>query len=68
MSQCIKTIFVDKFGRQYTVELKGGGNAVLFEDGFAIYKGTVSQIRTMGLVPKVETQKNIAKVLTQRIR
>lgn len=68
MSQSIKTIFVDKTGKQWTVDLLGNGKAVLFEDGFAIFSGTVSQIKTMGLLPKLEVSKNSSKVLTQRVR
>ncbi len=57
----IKTIFVDVNGVQYTVELLGDGKAVLFDGGFAIFKGTVSQIRAMGLIPKVEQNKNLTR-------
>lgn len=53
----IKTIFVDCYGVQYTVELLGDGKAVLFDGGFAIYQGTVQGIRAMGLVPKLESKK-----------
>lgn len=68
-SNSIKTVFVDVNGVQYTVELKGGGRAVLFDGGFAIYQGTVQGIRAMGLVPKLEYSKNSSKGLdaTRRI-
>lgn len=62
-NQSIKTVFVDVNGVQYTVELLGDGKAALYDSGYIIFKGTVSQIKAMGIVPKIEQN----KLLTQRI-
>jgi hypothetical protein len=56
MSQVVslKTIFVDRFNRQYNVRMFSNGRAHLFESGHVIYSGTVQGIRDLGLVPLVE--------------
>lgn len=52
---CIKTIFVDRFNRQYNVRMFSNGRAHLFESGQVIYSGTVQGIRDLGLMPLVES-------------